>query len=81
MADKVETTEESPIVHRISGQDIGNPMPPTIITAPHEGHKADADSWLRTRDRRYLKKQARQRITAGSTDKSLYQILVSRRSD
>ena len=64
---------------RLSGQDIGNPNPPSIINAPHEGHKADADSWLRTKNKRYLKKRAWQLLNNGSTDKTLMALVSSRR--
>lgn len=61
---------------RLSGQDIGNPNPPSLIAAPHEGHKADADAWTRTKNKNYKKKRARQLINNGSTDKALYAIIA-----
>ena len=66
---------------RESGQDIGNPTPPSFIMPPREGHKADADAWTRTKDKRYLKKMAKQLILKGNTDKGLYAILTSRHRD
>lgn len=74
----VEQQEEI-IPLRISGQDIFNPNPPSIMEVAHEGHKSDPDSWRRTKDKRYLKKRARQLITAGSDDKGLWSIIRSRR--
>ncbi len=65
---------------RISGQDLGNPNPPSITEVPHEGHKADSDSWRRTRNKDYLKKRSRQLITKGSTDKALLDIVRPKRS-
>ena len=65
---------------RISGQDIGNPNPPSWMEVPHEGHKADNESWRRTSNKNYLKKRARQLITKGSTDKMLLEIVRPRRS-
>lgn len=64
---------------RISGQDIGNPNPPSIIAESHEGHKSDSESWRRTRNRNYLKKRARQLINKGSADKNLLAIIAPRR--
>lgn len=78
MTETIEVPEKEIIV-RQSGQDIGNPNPPAFIAIPHEGHKADSDAWTRTKDKRYLKKRARQLINNGSTDKSLYAIIASRR--
>jgi hypothetical protein len=66
---------------RISGQDIGNPAPPAIIEVPHEGHKADADAWTRTKNIRYKKKQAKQRIIAGKGDKWMEALLVAKHHD
>jgi hypothetical protein len=66
---------------RTPGQDIGNLMPPSIITVPHEGHKADTDAWTRTKDHRYRNKQAKQRIDAGKGDKWMESLLVARHHD
>jgi hypothetical protein len=75
-------TEEEVVIHRRSpGQDIGNPMPPSLIAIPHEGHKADTDSWKRTKDVRYKKKMAKQRIIAGEQDKWMESLLVARHHD
>lgn len=74
-----EQQEELIPVARLSGQDIGNPNPPSLIEVPHEGHKADVDSWKRTKNKRYLKKRAQQLITLGSDDKSLKAMIRSRR--
>lgn len=68
------------MVERISGQDLGNPNPPSLIAEQHEGHKADAESWRRTKDRRYLKKRARQLINKGSSDRDLLAIVATRRT-
>ena len=67
-------------MERIAGQDIGNLNPPSLIEEPHEGHKADSESWRRTKNRNYLKKRARQLINKGSTDKGLLAIVTSRRT-
>ena len=49
--DEVEVIEtEEVIAPRLSGQDIGNPNPPSFELPKHEGHKADADAWTRTKD-------------------------------
>lgn len=69
------------IPQRISGQDIGNPNAPSVISIPHEGHRADAEAWTRTKNHRYLKKMARQRINKGSEDKGLYAIIQPRHHD
>lgn len=71
--------DEPTIVRRKSGQDIGNPNPPSLIEVPHEGHKSDSDSWRRTKDRDYLKKRARQLINNGADDKDLFRIIAPRR--
>lgn len=68
------------VVRKTSGQELGNPSPPSLKEVPHEGHKSDSDSWKRTKNRNYLKKRARQLITKGSTDKSLLAIVASRRN-
>lgn len=73
-------TEETEIIARTSGQDLGNPNPPSLIAEPHEGHKSDAESWRRTKDKRYLKKRARQLINKGSDDKDLKAIIQTRRA-
>lgn len=70
---------EEEIIPRKSGQDIGNPNPPSLIESPHEGHKADADAWLRTKNLAYKKKIAKQHLLKDSTDKSLLAIVRSRR--
>ncbi len=77
--DEVVVEETEKVIARTSGQDIGNPNPPSFIMPAHEGHKADADSWLRTKNRKYLKKRARQMVNNGSTDKSILSLLISRR--
>lgn len=64
---------------RLSGQDIGNPNPPSLNLPPHEGHKADPDSWVRTKNKNYLKKRAWQIIKKGSQDKTLLSIVATRR--
>lgn len=79
MSDEIEVSEEEVKKVRISGQDIGNPNPPSKIEVPHEGHKADADAWTRTKDKNYLKKMARQKINNGIEDKALYAIIAPRR--
>jgi len=80
MADQVEAiTETEEIIIRTSGQDIGNPNPPSFELPKHEGHKSDAESWTRTKDRRYLKKRAKQAVDKGSTDKGLMNLLASHR--
>jgi hypothetical protein len=76
-----EKTEAIIIPRRVSGQDIGNPIPPSIILIPHEGHKADADSWTRTKNVDYKKKMAKQRIIKGATDKWMENLLVARHHD
>lgn len=77
--DEVEALELQELSKRVAGQDIGNLNPPATIAIPHEGHKADADAWTRTKDKNYLKKMARQRINNGSEDKALYAIIAPRR--
>ena len=59
---------------------IGNPNPPSLIEVPHEGHKADSESWKRTKNKKYLKKRAQQLLNTGSDDKSLLNIVRARRS-
>lgn len=79
MTEELEQQEELIPVARFSGQDIQNPNPPSLIEVPHEGHKADAESWKRTKNKNYLKKRATQLLNIGSDDKSLKSILLSRR--
>ena len=80
MSEQVEViTEQEEVISRTSGQDIGNPNPPSFNLPAHEGHKADSDAWTRTKDRRYLKKRAKQAVDKGSQDKGLQNLLVSRR--
>jgi hypothetical protein len=71
--------EEKEVIKRVSGQDIGNPNPPSWMEIPHEGHKADAESWTRTKNKRYLKKRAQQLINIGKGDKALEAIVATRR--
>lgn len=74
------TEQEPEIIKKyMSGQELGNPNPPSLIGEPHQGHKADADSWTRTKNKRYLKKRARQLILQGSTDRGLFAIIATRR--
>lgn len=81
MTDVVEViTETEVVIPRTSGQDIGNPNPPSFVLPAHEGHKSDADSWTRTKDKRYLKKMAKQLVDKGSDDKGLMRLLVARRA-
>jgi len=77
--EQVEVITEVEVIPRTSGQDIGNPNPPSFIAPAHEGHKADSDAWTRTKDKRYLRKRAKQSVDKGSTDKYLMNLLVSRR--
>ena len=63
---------------RYAGQDIGNPNPPSLMEVPHEGHKADADAWTRTKNKNYLKKRAWQLIKKGQGNKSLEAIVANR---
>ncbi len=66
---------------RVAGQDIGNVAPPAYIGVAHEGHKADPDSWIRTKDMQYKKKQARQRILKGATDRWMFDLINPRHHD
>ncbi len=75
-----EQEQEEVIIPRVSGQDIGNPNPPSWIEVPHEGHKSDTDSWTRTKNKNYLKKRAQQLINIGKGDKALEAIGRSRRT-
>ncbi len=77
MSEQPDST--TPIIPRVSGQDLGNPNPPSLAEVPHEGHKADTEAWTRTKNKRYLKKRAQQLINKGSTDKALIHIVSSRR--
>lgn len=73
--------KEKDIPIRFSGQDLGNPNPPSLMEIPHEGHKSDTESWTRTKNKKYLKKRVRQLITGGSTDRGLFEIIRSRRQN
>lgn len=68
-------------ISRVSGQDIGNLMPPSIIAIPFAGHKADADSWVRTKNINYKKKVAKQRLSKGATDKWMQLLMVAHHED
>jgi hypothetical protein len=74
-----EQKAEEIIPRRYSGQDIGNPNPPSLIEVPHEGHKADSESWMRTSNKQYFKKRAKQMVDKGSTDRKFLDVLTSRR--
>lgn len=74
-------TEEVIIRHHVSGQSIGNPNPPSFTMPPNEGHKADADSWMRTKDIRYKKKMAKQRVIKGATDRWMLSLLEAKHHD
>lgn len=75
-----EQEQEEIIIPRVAGQDIGNMNPPSWMEVPHEGHKADAESWTRTKNKNYLKKRAQQLTNIGKGDKSTEAILRTRRA-